>query len=77
MKDARGREIKMEPGYCIWCGHYVEEGREMSGATNPLDPAWQVDGDFGCDQSPQSNDDGVGDHMRPYDLAIRLMKEAS
>jgi len=71
--NARGKEIKMEPGYCIWCGQYVEEGRDEAGATNPQDPCWQANGDFGCDYAPDANDEGCGNHARPYDLARRIL----
>ena len=69
LRDARGNVIPMTPGYCLWCGEYVEVGREEAGSTDPLDPAWQCDGNFGCDASPETSDEGCGDHARPYDLA--------
>jgi hypothetical protein len=72
--NARGEEVPMEPGPCIWCGQWVESGREAAGCTNPFDPAWHVDGDYGCGDSPETNDDGTGDHARPYDLALTLLK---
>jgi len=59
------------PGPCIWCGDWVECGRELAGSTNPKDPAWHVDGNFGCCGSPFTDEDGVGDHARSYDL-VRL-----
>lgn len=73
LKAADGRTIPMEPGPCLWCGEYVEEGRDMAGATRPFDPCWQQDGDFGCNASPEASDDGCGDHARPYDLALYLL----
>jgi hypothetical protein len=69
LRNARGKEVSMEAGPCLWCGQWVESNRDMAGATAPLDPCWQVDGDFGCDASPETNREGVGDHARPYDLA--------
>lgn len=70
---ARGNIVPMRSGPCLWCGQWVEQGREIAGATNPYDPAWHNDGDFGCDESPESNDDGCGSHARPYDLARLIM----
>ena len=75
LKNARGREVKMAAGPCIFCGEWVEEGREEAGATNPFDPCWHVGGDFGCWANPVTGEDGTGDHMRPYDLALRLLRE--
>ena len=63
----------MTSGPCLWCGEYVESGRDIAGSTNPLDPAWHNDGDFGCDNSPQATFEGCGNHARPYDLAIILL----
>ena len=74
LTNARGREIPMNPGPCIWCGEWVESDRDGAGCTNPFDPAWQINGDYGCDQSPESCNEGCGDHARPYDLALKLLK---
>ena len=71
---ANGRPIPMKAGPCLWCGEWVEEGRDMAGATDPFDPCWNIDGDFGCDKSPESCGEGCGDHARPYDLARRLLR---
>lgn len=76
LRDARGRVIPMEAGPCLWCGRWVEEGRRLAGATNPHDPAWHANGDFGCDETPESNSEGCGDHCRPYDVARLLLAEA-
>lgn len=59
---------KHAPGPCIWCGQWVEDGREISGATDPNDPAWHDDGDFGCEGNPLTGDDGVGGHARISDV---------
>jgi hypothetical protein len=65
----------MDPGPCIWCGQWVESKREEAGSTNPFDPCWATeDGDFGCDQSPEANAEGCGDHDLPYDLALHILK---
>jgi len=72
-------------GPCLWCRQHVVSGRKESGATNPLDAAWMTPlerdydvyvggGDFGCDQSPETCEDGCGGHARPYDLAILLLQ---
>ena len=65
--------LRLAAGPCLWCGQVVEEGRDMAGATNPYDPCWHVDGAFGCDDSPETDSEGVGSHARPYDLAVRLL----
>lgn len=74
--DAGGNPIPMEEGECLWCGQWVVVGRDIAGSTDPQDPAWHIDGDFGCDESPETNEEGVGDHARPYDLA-RLLQRCS
>ena len=64
-----------DPGECLWCGEYVESQRDLAGATCPLDPAWATeDGDFGCDESPETTDDGVGSHARPEDARRWLLE---
>jgi hypothetical protein len=68
-----GRKLRADPGPCLWCGEWVETGRRMSGATDPLDPAWQNDGDFGCDKAPNADDEECGDHSRPWDLARAIL----
>jgi hypothetical protein len=76
MKNAVGDEIKMVPGDCLWCGQWVTSEREVAGATDPEDACWATeDGDFGCSDAPETCEEGCGSHARPYDLAIRLMKE--
>ena len=72
--DARGIPIPMGAGPCLWCARWVTSQRDEAGATGPYDPCWAADGDFGCDLSPESNEEGCGDHARPYDLALRLMR---
>jgi hypothetical protein len=61
---------KHPPGYCVWCGEYVEDRREDSGGATRDWAA--VDskghGDFGCNKSPETCDEGVGSHARPNDL---------
>lgn len=74
LKFRDGRTLRADPGACIWCQQRVETGRRMSGTTDPYDPAWQVHGDFGCDRSPITDEEGVGDHARPYDLALETLR---
>lgn len=74
VKTRRGT-IKATEGPCLWCGRFVTIGRKEAGATNPLDPCWNDNGDFGCDRSPWTDADGIGDHARPFDLAVRLAAE--
>lgn len=75
LRDKLGRLVPMEEGPCLFCHRWVEEGRDMAGCTDPLDPAWQVNGDFGCDRSPITNEEGTGDHVRPYDVALMLIRQ--
>jgi len=75
--SADGRAVPMSEGPCLWCGEWVTSQRDVAGCTNPQDPAWATeDGDFGCNNSPETNDDGCGDHARPYDLAKFLIAQA-
>jgi len=67
--------VTAKPGPCLWCGRYVTIGRKEAGATNPLDPCWNDDGDFGCASSPWTDAEGTGDHARPFDLAVRIAAE--
>lgn len=62
---------------CLWCGDNLEDGREESGYTG-VGPDWgspvdfgHVAGperkygtslDYGCNNSPDTNDDGTGSH---------------
>lgn len=82
--DLQGRcqvSAKMTPGPCLWCGEYVTSEREEAGApaaTAGHDACWRTaDGDFGCSESPETADDGVGDHARPWDAARWLIKSAA
>jgi predicted transcriptional regulator len=68
LRSERGEVIPMEAGPCLFCWRYVEEGRDMAGATRPFDPCWQANGDFGCDDSPECG------HFRPYDAALLRLK---
>ena len=45
---------------CRHCGAVLVDGREDSGASE-YDPM-TLDGDFGCDESPDSDEEGVGGH---------------
>lgn len=71
LRDERGRVIPMEAGPRLYCGRWVEEGRDIAGAQRPLDPCWHENGDFGCDSSPWAPEDSCGDHIRPFDV-IRM-----
>lgn len=47
---------------CRFCKRGVLDGSEESGYTGD-DPDWMTeDGDFGCDYSPETSEDGVGSH---------------
>ena len=62
-----------DAGDCLFCGQYVESRRKEAGApkrTVDTDPCWATqDGDYGCDQSPESSEDGCGSHFRPSQIA--------
>lgn len=70
-------DLDLTPGPCLWCGQHVESDRETTGATTAYDASWTVpgSGDFGCFESPDTCEDGVGDHMRPTDVR-HLLKVA-
>jgi hypothetical protein len=70
-----GRKLQAKPGPCLWCGEWVTIGRTESGATDPLDPAWNIDGDFGCGESPLTDSEGTGDHARAWDLARMILNQ--
>ncbi len=71
---ADGRKLRADPGPCLGCKRWVETGRRLSGATDPLDPAWHDDGDFGCDKAPMTSDEGTGDHARAWDLVLAVLR---
>jgi len=72
--SASGRVIPIQDGLCLWCNQYVYSDRVGAGCTDPFDPAWATgDGDYGCDESPVTNDEACGSHARPYDLARLLL----
>jgi len=74
--NADGTVARMIDGPCLFCNEWVEVGREEAGSTNPLDAAWRTkSGDYGCRRSPESNDEGSGDHFRPYDAARLLLTQ--
>lgn len=52
---------------CIWCKHVLEDGSAESGYTGP-GADWCVDGDYGCSESPETTDEGVGCHMTLADV---------
>jgi hypothetical protein len=74
LRNASGEVVPMTAGECLWCKRWVEVGREEAGSTNPFDAAWQDNGDYGCDASPESSEEGCGGHIRPYDVALFLLK---
>jgi hypothetical protein len=45
---------------CEYCGLEIFDGRLLSGAKG-LDLC-TIDGDFGCDDNPENNQDEVGNH---------------
>jgi hypothetical protein len=69
---------KIEPGPCLWCGQFVTDESEAAGAPEGSPPAWAAsDGDYGCDASPETCDEGCGAHARPNDAARWLLLIAS
>ena len=71
----RGRVVPVTPvvlalpSRCRWCGLKVVDGRVESGAINEQGESevdWMTEaGDFGCDRSPETSEDGVGSHEAP------------
>ena len=59
--------------YCHWCDQYLVDGKEESGYTGP-GPDWCADGDYGCDQSPETTEEGVGPHMTLEDVRRTIAK---
>ena len=57
----RGDRIVLEaPSRCRFCAKKIVDGRIESGAD---DVDWMtVDGDYGCDESPETNSEGAGSH---------------
>lgn len=52
----------MTDSKCVWCDRETTDGREVSGfAGEGPDP--MIDGDFGCDASPETDENGVGSHL--------------
>ena len=47
--------------FCLWCERRLTDGRVESGFTG-VGPDWMDDGDFGCDESPDTGPDGAGSH---------------
>ena len=54
-------------GTCVWCGEYVTDGAHISGAPVGVTD-WMIDGDFGCEDSPLTGDDGTGSHRVLADI---------
>ena len=47
---------------CHWCEQLLVDGKMASGYTGP-GPDWCTeDGDYGCDASPETSEEGVGSH---------------
>ena len=49
------------PVSCLWCGLTLTDGRIGSGFTGK-GPDWCANGDYGCDASPDSGEDGFASH---------------
>lgn len=63
-----------ETGCCLWCGEYVTDQSEEAGAPETSSPAWATqDGDYGCDQSPETCTEGCGSHALRSDAAGWLL----
>ena len=58
---------------CIWCGRFVEWYPPADMNDPQQIGEWHTDGDFGCDPSPKTNDDGVGGHLVLEDVAGMLV----
>jgi hypothetical protein len=50
-----------KPERCVYCGLTVYNARHLSGS---IAPDWATSGgDFGCGDSPDTNEEGTGDHV--------------
>lgn len=63
---------------CIWCGEQCVDGREETGGTAydacTLFP--DGGGDFGCADSPHTDDEGTGSHMTRRGIILDMVEEA-
>ena len=59
---------------CYWCKQEITDGKEESGYTG-VGPDWMVDGDFGCDANPCTNEDGCGGHRTKAE-ALEIYRRA-
>ena len=51
---------------CLHCGQVLYDLHAISG--RKIDPHWAtIDQDFGCDNSPESNEEAVGEHEASYE----------
>jgi len=61
--DREGKILKEVPETCQYCGEPIYDKREVSGAK---EADWatvcSLGEDFGCDKSPETTEEGVGDH---------------
>lgn len=47
---------------CLWCKESLVDGADLSGFTGSGPDYMTKDGDFGCDHSPDTNEEGCGSH---------------
>lgn len=59
MRDLYGKRRTI--GHCLWCGERLVNGANLSGYVKGPD-YMTPDGDFGCGESPDTQEDGTGGH---------------
>ena len=47
---------------CLWCGEDLVDGKEESCFTGEGPDYMTDDGDYGCNESPDTGEDGTGSH---------------
>jgi len=58
---------------CVYCKQYLYDKREESGAIRAHYAT--KDGDFGCDFSPECNEEGVGSHLPDSESLQRVLEQ--
>ena len=60
-------------GSCVWCRHRVEEDEDPAGV-GPGRFDWGNDGDYVCDASPLTTDEGAGGHIVMAELRSQIVQ---
>lgn len=57
--DAFMRTVEGAESTCVQCGKAIKVDISIGGGV----PDWSADGDFGCNESPDTNEEGTGGHV--------------